>query len=213
NPCTSDFCIAPQGCVHPPLAGPACDDGNPCTTGDTCTATGCVGLDHDPPVISGLSADPAFLWPPNHTMRNVTVSYTATDCGSTPVCQIVQVASNEPVNGTGDGDTAPDWLLGDAHHLQLRAERAGTGTGRIYTITVRCVDASGNAAQTTTVQVKHDIGSPKSGAAFRINSAVSFAGSFWDVPGKTHTGQWLFDSLTAPAVITEPTASRPGSVT
>jgi len=55
--------------------------------------------------------------------------------------------SNEPVNGTGDGDLSPDWEVVDAHHVRLRAERAGTGSGRIYTINAACSDASGNVAQ------------------------------------------------------------------
>jgi len=147
-------------------------------------------------------------------MRSVTVNYSASDdCGGSPACQVSQVTSNEPENGTGDGDTAPDWTIVDGHHVQLRAERAGTGSGRIYTITVRCVDGSGNASTaTTTVQVKHNIGSPRSGSAFRIGTPVSFAGTFLDVPGKTHTGQWQFDSLSTTGVITEPTATRAGSV-
>jgi hypothetical protein len=35
----------------------------------------------------------------------------------------------------------------------LRAERSGTGTGRIYTLTIRCRDAAGNAATGTTTVV------------------------------------------------------------
>jgi hypothetical protein len=34
----------------------------------------------------------------------------------------------------------------DAHHVLLRAERSGLGSGRLYTLTVRCTDASGNAS-------------------------------------------------------------------
>jgi hypothetical protein len=56
------------------------------------------------------------------------------------------VASNEPENGADDGNTAPDWLVLDAHRLQLRAERSGAGTGRVYTITVTCSDAAGNTS-------------------------------------------------------------------
>jgi hypothetical protein len=216
NPCTADSCNTATGCVHTATPGVACNDGNACTSNDTCTSTGaCVGRDVTPPVISNLTANPAYLWPPNHTMRNITLSYTASDgCGGAVTCQVTQVTSNEPVNGTGDGDASPDWSSLPTTSLQLRAERAGGGAGRVYTITLTCADGSGNATTaTTTVQVKHDISSPKSGAAFRIGSTVSFAGSFWDVLGKTHTGQWLFDSLSTPAVISEPTASRPGSVT
>jgi len=54
------------------------------------------------------------------------------------------VTSNEPVNGTDDGDTAPDWQIVNNHLVRLRAERSGIGTGRIYTITVRCTDQYGN---------------------------------------------------------------------
>ena len=39
----------------------------------------------------------------------------------------------------------------------LRAERAGPGDGRVYTLTVQCTDQSHNSATaTTTVQVPHD---------------------------------------------------------
>ncbi|HEV8253740.1 MAG TPA: hypothetical protein VGQ78_03225, partial [Vicinamibacteria bacterium] len=65
-----------------------------------------------------------------------------------PVCSLT-VTSNEPVNGTGDGDTAPDWDIVDAHHVRLRAERAGDGTGRIYTVVAACQDLSGNLSQRT----------------------------------------------------------------
>jgi hypothetical protein len=70
---------------------------------------------------------------------------------STSVCSVA-VTSNEPVNGTGDGDTSPDWVIVDSHHVQLRAERAGNGNGRVYTINVTCPTANGK----TTVSVPKD---------------------------------------------------------
>ena len=66
-----------------------------------------------------------------------------TSCDPTPICRIVSVASNEPVNGAGDGNTAPDWEITGALTVNLRAERSGQGVGRLYTITVRCVDLLG----------------------------------------------------------------------
>ena len=43
NPCTQDVCDPDQGCGHPPLTGPVCDDGSVCTEGDTCTFGVCFG--------------------------------------------------------------------------------------------------------------------------------------------------------------------------
>src|SRR5205807_3318575 len=109
-----------------------------------CTGTVTV-VDNTAPAISGASASPSVLWPPNHKMVDVTVGYNAGDnCG--PVTCSLTVSSNEPVNGTGDGDTAPDWEVVDAHHVRLRAERAGAGNGRVYTITILCRDAAGNSS-------------------------------------------------------------------
>ena len=103
-------------------------------------------------MVSNPTTNPSSLWPPNHQMENVTVNYTATD--NCPVTCVLTVTSNEPINGLGDGDTAPDWIVVDDHHVQLRAERSGKGNGRIYTITTTCTDASGNAVmKTSTVLV------------------------------------------------------------
>ncbi len=112
-----------------------------------------------PPTITGVSVIPAVLWPPNHKIINATVTYNVTaECGGTTTSSL-SVASNEPVNGTGDGNTSPDWVVLGPHNVELRAERAGTGIGRIYTITISSRDTLGNAAsQTVTVTVPHDKG-------------------------------------------------------
>jgi len=48
------------------------------------------------------------------------------------------------VNTQGDGNTEPDIEIVDAHHVRLRAERSGGGNGRVYMITITCVDAAQN---------------------------------------------------------------------
>jgi uncharacterized repeat protein (TIGR01451 family) len=98
-----------------------------------------------PPVISGASVSASSLWPPNHTMRDITVNYTVTDNCGVPTLSL-SVASNEPINGTGDGNTEPDWIVLDAHHVRLRAERDGAGTGRIYRITITATDSGGGSS-------------------------------------------------------------------
>jgi len=103
--------------------------------------------------IGGAAANPSSLWPPNHKMVNVTVNYTATDsCGAAaPVSCSLSVSSNE--------GSSLDWSVVDAHHVQLRAERAGNGNGRTYTVTITCTDTAGSSSDTAvTVTVAHDQG-------------------------------------------------------
>jgi hypothetical protein len=127
---------------------------------NTAQATRTVSVvDTRPPTIRSVAASPNVLWPPNHRLVPVVVSVLASDTGGAAACRIVAVHSNEPVNGSGDDDTAPDWTITGDLTLLLRAERSGHGDGRVYTITVRCEDASGNAASATaTVNVPHDRG-------------------------------------------------------
>jgi subtilisin-like proprotein convertase family protein len=129
----------------------------------TASAASCafnvVVTDVQPPAISGLAATPAVIDANNHKMVDVTVSYTSSDnSGVSSVCSIA-VTSSQPLNGSGDGNTEADWEVVDANHVRLRAERAGNGTDRTYTITVTCVDAAGNSTSaSTTVVVPHDNG-------------------------------------------------------
>jgi hypothetical protein len=88
-------------------------------------------------------------------MVDVSISYTAIDqCG--PVSTTVSVTSSEPVNGAGDGDTAPDWEVVNNNLVRLRAERSGDGPGRIYRVTVTATDAAGQTSQSSiAISVPH----------------------------------------------------------
>jgi len=113
--------------------------------------------DGEAPVVSGLKENYDPLWPPDHKMVQVPLEYSVLDnCGSTE-CQLY-VYSNEPDDGTGDGDTAPDWEIIDAHTVMLRAERSGTGNGREYHIIIECRDMSWNYSYNEIiVMVPHDM--------------------------------------------------------
>lgn len=117
---------------------------------DSCTATVTV-KDSTPPAISAVSATPDTLWSPNHKMTDVTLNYGVADNCATAAAMTctLSINSNEPINGLGDGNHSPDWEIVDAHHVRLRAERSGKGTGRIYTITTTCADNSGNSSRKT----------------------------------------------------------------
>jgi hypothetical protein len=116
-------------------------------------ATMVAVVDTTPPVIVSAAADPKVLWPPNHKMIPIVVSAEVTDtCGST-TWKIVSVRSNGPVNGRGDGNTAPDRVITGNHTLKLRAERSGTKQDRVYTIIIQAKDQSGNLSQTKAITV------------------------------------------------------------
>ena len=171
--------------------------------------------DNTPPQINGFSLSQYSLWAPDHKMRDITVNYSIVDnCVSSPNVTIT-VTSNEPVNGTADGDTDPDWQIIDGHHIKLRAERASNGNGRIYTITVTVNDGCNPpVSQSKQVIVAHNIKDPLTGLPFKVGSTVAFNGVFWDKPGNTHTAKWLLDgSAVTNGVITEPSGLQNGKVT
>lgn len=120
----------------------------------TSCSTSVVVVDTTPPVIVRSSVTPNSLWPPNHKFVDVKVSALVQDTCSATTWKITSIKSNEPVNGLGDGDTAPDWQITGDHTAKLRAERSGKGSGRIYTITLVGKDTSGNESAPATVCVK-----------------------------------------------------------
>lgn len=155
TPKTQPAASAPQGKAK----GKTKKDETPGGRGSTTKGAGSCSPDTTPPVIRSVSATPNTLWSPNHRMTPVSISANVTDNCSAATWSVTSIASDEPVNGTGDGDTEPDWATAGAHGVTLRAERAGSGDGRVYTITITARDAAGNsAAATTTVSVPH---SPK----------------------------------------------------
>jgi bacillolysin len=106
-------------------------------------------LDVEPPTIT-VSVSPTSLWPPNHTMRPINATVTVQDNCPNPTYVLTSITSNEPDNGTDDGDTPNDIqnsVFGTADlAFRVRSERSGIGTGRIYTATYTVTDGSGNVA-------------------------------------------------------------------
>jgi len=115
-------------------------------------------VDTTPPAIRAVTASPAVLWPANHAMAPVAISVQADDlCDAAPISYIVAVASDQPLDGQGDGSTGPDCQITGDLTLSLRAERAGASQSRVYTVIVECTDASGNwSTATVDVVVPHD---------------------------------------------------------
>jgi len=151
SPGATVACVPPSGATFPlgttTVQCTATDTFNQTTTG----AFSVTVADTTPPAVTSIVATPSNLWPPNHKMVAVSVAVTAQDAvDAAPVSKIVTVTSNQPINGLGDGNTAPDWEITGPLTLNLRAERAG-GADRLYTIEVVTTDFSGNSTTSTVV--------------------------------------------------------------
>jgi hypothetical protein len=127
-------------------------------SGNVSTCSFTVTVEAGSVTIESISATPSTLWPPNHKLVNISFDVNATSgCGGPLSSRVLDVTCNEPANGTGDGNTEPDWVIGDDGSLQLRAERSGNGNGRVYTILLRTEDEAGNGDETTVqVAVPHN---------------------------------------------------------
>ncbi len=126
------------------------------------------GADVEPPQIV-LAAGPAVLWPPNHKYHELAVTDFVLEVSddrdpnvSVADVVITEATSDEPEDAPdgGDGATQDDLVIAqDCRSLMARAERAGGGNGRVYTVHVAVADASGNVGTASyAVVVPHDAG-------------------------------------------------------
>jgi len=90
------------------------------------------------------------------------------DCDPVTIT-ITRITQDEPTNGTGDGDTCPDAQGVVAATAQLRAERSGTGNGRVYTIYFIATDGKGGLSNG-----KVKVGVPKTSNGSAIDDGVAF---------------------------------------
>jgi N-acetylneuraminic acid mutarotase len=111
-------------------------------------------VDRTPPSIASVTASVPVIWPPDGNMVAETIAVGVTDnVDAAPACKVTGVTSNEPVAAAGD------WTITGDLTLALRADRLGSGTGRLYTIGVSCTDTAGNTSTATaSVSVPHDQG-------------------------------------------------------
>jgi hypothetical protein len=109
-------------------------------------------VDTTPPEIV-VTMSPGVLWPPNHRLVPVHVTLALHDDCTPVTAELESILSSEPDNapGTSDGNTTRD-IQGAAFHTPdfdflLRAERIFPGPGRLYRVTYRASDGSGNISR------------------------------------------------------------------
>lgn len=106
--------------------------------------------DVTPPVIT-LASPQTVMTAQGHALKTFTladiVKSVTDNCGPVSITRIKQVSSDEAALAAGSGNTDKDIVISaDGQSVQLRAERAGSGNGRVYTIQIEAIDKSGNAA-------------------------------------------------------------------
>jgi hypothetical protein len=134
------------------------DDGNGGQDTDTVEI---IVQDTEAPVID-FEMITHTIWPPNHMLVKVAVVNVSDICDTNPTVSISITHNENPHNKTivGDGNIEPDWEIDSDGNVWVRAERNGTGEGRVYTITVSASDDSDNISSSIvkTVYVSHDRG-------------------------------------------------------
>ncbi len=112
---------------------------------------------NEPPVCSEAQATPGTLSSPNHTFGTVTITG-VTDSDNNPVViTVTSIRQDEPINGRGDGNTAPDGVGVGSSLVMVRAERSGRGDGRVYHVSFTADDGQGGQCTgEVAVCVPHD---------------------------------------------------------
>ena len=119
------------------------DEQNNCLTNQVTTQIVMLVESNQPPDCSQAFPGIASLWPPDHkTVKTGIVGVTDPD-GDDIALQITGITQDEPVNGLGDGDTSPDGFGVGLSKAELRAERSGTGNGRLYEVHFAADDGKG----------------------------------------------------------------------
>lgn len=129
------------------------DDGYGGTSTDTMVIH--VQNANDPPLVSAARPTIACLWPPDHKLIKVGITGVS-DPNDNATITINSVTQDEPTNGLGDGDTPVDAVINNDGTVLLRAERAGNGDGRVYTVNFTASDLEGSAQGSVTVCVPHN---------------------------------------------------------
>ncbi len=134
------------------------DETNNCSYSSLMNSLAVVGVIPDrPPDCSKAAASPAILWPPNHKLVSVAITGVTDPDGDPVTIRITGITQDEPTNGVGDGNACPDGFGVGFAQARVRAERAGTGNGRVYAVSFTADDGKGGVCNgTVKIGVPHN---------------------------------------------------------
>jgi hypothetical protein len=114
---------------------------------------------NQPPNVTDAYPSIDCLWPPNHKFVDITIEGVTDPDGDVVTITITNITSDEPtasIKGAGGDKHAPDADGVGTDTASLRAERSGTGNGRVYEITFVASDGIAETEGSVTVCVPHD---------------------------------------------------------
>jgi hypothetical protein len=110
------------------------------------------------PDCSAAAASPALLWPPSNKFVPVSIGGVADADGDPLTLAVTGIRQDEPV---GTGNKAPDGRGVGTATAELRAEKLGSGDGRVYHVSFTASDGHGGACTgEVRVSVPHDQARP-----------------------------------------------------
>ncbi|HEX6097618.1 MAG TPA: hypothetical protein VF432_14920 [Thermoanaerobaculia bacterium] len=118
-----------------------------------------VGTSNQPPDVTRAVPSADRLFPPNGRFEEVDIEGVTDPDGDEVTITIDSIRQDEEVDAEGDGSTCPDGGGVGTSTATLRAERSGTGDGRVYEIAFTAGDGRGGTTPgTVRVCVPHDMG-------------------------------------------------------
>jgi hypothetical protein len=114
---------------------------------------------NSPPSVTAAYPSIECLWPPNHKFVDITIEGVTDPDGDDVTITITGITSDEPtatIEGAGGDKHAPDAGGVGTETASVRAERSGTGNGRVYEITFVARDGIAETEGSVSVKVPHD---------------------------------------------------------
>ncbi len=184
--CGGPVAVTPSGAVDPAVPGSYVITYSAADAANNTTAS-MRTVNVVDTAVPTLTLRPAIrLWPANHSTYTLTASQmvqSVSDACQTSLALgnvvIEKVTSDEPddVAGDADGITTGDVAIAaNCQAVQVRAERDETKNGRVYVVTLRVTDASGNTTRrdfTVSVPVSSRGGAAPDGPAQMVTSSCS----------------------------------------
>jgi HYR domain/Galactose oxidase, central domain len=132
-----------------------------------------------------------------------------------PLVCSAKVSGIAPTSGDNCGSPTVTYTLTGDPTGSGNGDASGTAFNvGTTTVTYTATDVGGNTASCSfdvTVNNPNPVVTmtgPPNGSLYAINTPVNFTGTFTDAGGGTHTGTWMFDSISKAATIVEPSMSN-----